>query len=230
MTNRSLWLSFGAVVALTSGSAEAQEVRLSDDSGTSYEVAGDRVRSVRAHPEGAYMGVVPGSPNRPPRMWRRRRLARVVTWPGFQMTDAGSRVFIQLTQPVVVQEQQGVRSLTVTLRGARISVFNNRRPLVTTHFNTPVLRARLQQRRRDVLLVIELRDTVTPTITQGTGVDGYHFLFIDFPPGTYVAPPDPRARLTDDVARARGDMPDDGTRAGEEGMVDDEQIPARRRR
>lgn len=223
MTIRRLALWVGALVALATGVASAQEVRLSDD-----DQPRARVRTTQAHPEGAYMGVVPGSPNRPPRVRRRASRALIVTWPGFQMTEGGSRVFLQLTQPVSVEEQRGVRTVTYTIRNARVPVRNNRRPLITTHFNTPVLRARLVQRRRNALLVVELRDDVPATLTQGTGPNGFHFLFIDFPPGTYAAPPE-GARLGDDVPRA-GFVPDDGTRPSSSGMVDEEQVPAVRPR
>jgi len=142
-------------------------------------------------PANPYEGVSPGSPNPPPRAAQVRGADRaLVTWPGFQMTPGGSRVFVQTSRPVSFNQTGGQNRFVVHLRNCRIHTKNNRNPLVTRHFNTPVARAFLVARRRDVELVVELRSGVTPTVRQETGSDGFQFLFLDFPEGAFL-PADP---------------------------------------
>lgn len=138
-------------------------------------------------PDNPYEGVTPGTPNPPPRVAQIARAGRtLVTWPGFQMTSGGSRIFVETSAAVSFQETRGPNRFVVLLRNCKIHTRNNRNPLVTRHFNTPVRTAFLVPRRRDVELVVELRGEVSPSISQGDGPNGFRFLFIDFPGGAWL--------------------------------------------
>lgn len=111
----------------------------------------------------------------------------IATLPGFEMLgDGSSRVFVQLTQTVPVEERKAKGSLTYVLKGAHVSVHNNTNPLVTVHFNTPVSEARLRPAGADLLLVIDLRAPSSPTWKLTPAKDGASILQIDFPKGSFV--------------------------------------------
>jgi hypothetical protein len=88
-------------------------------------------------------------------------------------------------------------TLTITLKGTEIVKRNNENALVTVHFNTPVVRARLAPAGRDLRLVIELRQDVDPSVKIVPAKDGAALLQVDFPGGNYLpagapsAPPEP---------------------------------------
>ena len=129
----------------------------------------------------AYEGVTPGTDNPPPRAQRLNKRDRVVTWPGFQVLSNGSsRFFVQSTRPVSFDVRKSNKRFEVLIRRNKIHLANNRHPLETQHFETPVTRAYLKPRGRDVALVFELRDKVTPTVTQKRSDDGYNYLFVEF--------------------------------------------------
>ncbi|MCP4675750.1 MAG: hypothetical protein GY854_09640 [Deltaproteobacteria bacterium] len=134
-----------------------------------------------------YNGVTPGSGNNLPRVEELRGKAGTwVTWPGFMMRiGGGSRIFIQTTVALDYSLQEKKKKLVLKLNDAQVFLSNNRNPLVTTHFNTPVKRAYIKKRRKKTELVVELKVESAPQITQMVDQDGYHYLFIDFPQGTY---------------------------------------------
>ncbi len=112
----------------------------------------------------------------------------VATLPGFEMLgEGGSRVFVELTQSVQVEERHARGTVTYVLKGAHVTVHNNQNPLVTVHFNTPVTRARLVPTGNDLLFILDLRATVTPTWKLEAGKEGSAVLNIDFPKGSYVS-------------------------------------------
>jgi hypothetical protein len=120
----------------------------------------------------------------------------VATLPGFEMlADGGSRLFVQLTQNVSVEEKRAAGTVTYVLKGAHVTKYNNERPLVTVHFNTPVSRARLIPSGRDLLFVVDLRANVQPTWKIDTGKDNTAILAIDFPKGDFI----PSGGPTDDT-------------------------------
>ena len=150
-------------------------------------VASAQDRPLLTNQQQGYQGVVPGSPNPPPRARVSRRDTRtVVTWPGFQAEGQGSRIFIQTSRPVSVQESRGPSRIIYRLPNAVISTRNNRNPLVTAHFNTPVTQAYLRRAGRDVELVILLRAEVQPNVSNAPGDNGLQFVFIDFPGGNWL--------------------------------------------
>lgn len=138
-----------------------------------------------------YEGVVPGAGQPPPRASAARRGdAPVVTWPGFQMLpDGRSRFFVQSTAPLRHDVEASAGRVVVLLRSARLHLRTNRLPLETRWFDTPVERARLVRRGRDLALVMELRGAATPSVRTQASPDGYHFLFVEFPDGDWVAAP-----------------------------------------
>ena len=111
----------------------------------------------------------------------------VATLPGFEMLgDGGSRLFVELTQSVTVEERHTRGTLTYVLKGAHVTVHNNVNPLVTVHFNTPVSQARLVPSGHDLLFVIALRAAATPTWKLNPAKEGSAVLDIDFPKGSYL--------------------------------------------
>jgi len=142
-----------------------------------------------------YPGVRPGTGS-PPASRRARPSGRIrlITWPGFEaQPDGSSRFFVQLSGPVRYETSQSEGRFEVLLRGVRIHLRNNGRPLETRFFETPVLRARLARRGRDVAFVFELRGPATPSVHAEVGEGGYHFLYVDFPAGQGPAPSAPPA-------------------------------------
>lgn len=138
---------------------------------------------------------------------RYRARGPVVNMPGFEQTnDGGSRLFVQLSQTVPVEERKAQGSVTYVLKGASPRVWNNTNALVTVHFNTPVSRARLVPQGADLLFIIELRSAVSPTWKISDSQDKTAILAIDFPKGDYlsggVVEPQPRAAAR--PARRRG--------------------------
>lgn len=118
---------------------------------------------------------------------RYRTRGPVVNMPGFEQTaDGGSRLFVQLSQSVPVEERKAQGSVTYVLKGASPRVHNNTNALVTVHFNTPVSRARLVPQGQDLLFVVELRAAAQPTWKLNEAPDKSAILTIDFPKGDYL--------------------------------------------
>jgi hypothetical protein len=107
--------------------------------------------------------------------------------PGFEtLGDGSTRLFVQLTKPVAYDTKTGRTAITYVLKGARIDRRNNRNPLVTVHFNTPVASARLVPHGHDVWFVVELRANASPTTTMDAKGDGTATLQIAFPKGDFL--------------------------------------------
>lgn len=134
------------------------------------------------HGKDPYDGVTPGSQNPPPKAESIGKGAVMVTWPGFQMLTTGaSRFFIQVTEPVKVVTKKTQTKFVLTLRNTRVHLKNNWRPLETEFFDTPVTRAEVKRSgKRDLQMVFELREPVTPTVTEERAKDGYFYVFVDF--------------------------------------------------
>jgi hypothetical protein len=135
--------------------------------------------------------------------------APVATFPGFRLLPSGgSRIYVELTKSLNVDLRKANGTLVYTLRGAQVLSRNNKNALITTHFPTPVARARLLPAGLDVELVIDLRKGVEATHQIVAGENGSARLEIDFPPGDYPPAPglfEPRAG-----ARKSGETPDEG--------------------
>lgn len=137
-----------------------------------------------------YPGVAPGKAQEPPSVQTiKAAKARQMTWPGFQMRpDGGSRVFVQVTEaPVFTVRREGARWV-VLLKDTGIHLKTNRLPLETQFFATPVQRVRIERIKKDVAIVLELRDDATPEVRTEAAPNGYHYVLIDFAPTVPVAP------------------------------------------
>jgi hypothetical protein len=122
-----------------------------------------------------------------PRRVTMRAAGPVATLPGFEMlADGSSRLFVQLTQNVPVEEKRAAGTVTYVLKGAHVTKYNNERPLVTVHFNTPVSRARLIPSGHDLLFIVDLRANVQPTWKIENAKDNTAILAIDFPKGDFI--------------------------------------------
>jgi hypothetical protein len=118
------------------------------------------------------------------------RDAALATFPGFRvLPDGKSRIYVELTKAVSVDERRADGMLIYVLHGARVPVRNNRNALITTHFSTPVARARLLTQGSDVELVIDLRQAANATQKVVPADNGAARLEIDFAAGDY--PPVP---------------------------------------
>ncbi len=167
-------LGGGALVAIASASVLAQQAEVSP------------TRDV-----GQYAGVTPGTANPPPRVGavERARPAKLLTWPGFQATaGGGSRFFLQVSGPVVFESRSSEGRFELVLKNTRAHLRNTFRPLDTRFFQTPVNTAKVERRRRDLAVVFQLRGASTPNVTQGVGEGGFHFVYVDFPPGNWATP------------------------------------------
>ena len=116
--------------------------------------------------------------------------AAVATFPGFRLLpDGRSRIYVELSKSVTVDEHRADQALTFTLHDAQVLVKNNKNALITTHFATPVSRARLVPAGADINLVLDLRKAANATHQVVPGDNGSARLEIDFPAGDYPLEP-----------------------------------------
>ncbi|MEI7892587.1 MAG: hypothetical protein WCI05_05825 [Myxococcales bacterium] len=112
-----------------------------------------------------------------------RLVGPVALFPGFEMLpDGSSRVFVQLSKVVRVEERRTLGTFTYVLKGVQIPHPNNRHALVTVHFDTPVTRARLVPHGAEAHFVVEVRSPVVPTWKLTPQHDGMALLEVLFPP------------------------------------------------
>ena len=135
--------------------------------------------------DSSYAGVTPGSEtseNLPPKAEEIPEGALMLTWPGFMMhKDGSSCFFIQTSQPVKFGTQKSEGRLELVLHNTQVHLKNNFLPLETEFFDTPVTRATVQRKARtDVVMVFEMREDATPSITQKKGKDGFNYVFVKF--------------------------------------------------
>jgi hypothetical protein len=104
--------------------------------------------------------------------------------------------------------------LTFTLHDTQVLVKNNKNPLITTNFATPVSRARLVPAGVDLNLVLDLRKAQSATHQVVAGENGAARLEIDFPAGDYPLEP---GRFEPQTGAYRGK----GSRAGTEAEAPD---------
>jgi hypothetical protein len=123
--------------------------------------------------------------------------------PGFAMLQGGkSRIFVEVSQKVDVTEQKAQGRIVYRIKGASVPLRNNRLPLLTGFFPTPVMDVRLVEQDNDVDLVIHLRQasTVEHRIVAS---EGGMVVQVDFPAvKSFVPPPIPNV-ATNDPARGK---------------------------
>ena len=133
---------------------------------------------------GPYQGVTLNRGGEPPEPEKRPPSGlQYVTWPGFQVTERGTEIFLQLTGPVIFQQKKrGHKKLWITMDNTTVHLKNSLRPVITQHFKTPVKRFRLRKLKGDKLrLEITLRRKATASvITRSAGQ--YTFLVVYFMP------------------------------------------------
>jgi len=149
---------------------------------------------------------------RAPRPLKLNPNAPLATYPGFRMLqDGSSRVSLRVTRSVDVGVHRAPGSVTYVLPGVQVGVRNNTNPLVTTHFNTPLARARLVRGKAGAELVLELRESGEPKHRIGKGPYGSMLLEV-------VLPRSSRDYSNLPVAGGRGPgVVTDGVRAGRRG-------------
>lgn len=115
----------------------------------------------------------------------------VATFPGFQaLPDGRSQIYVEITSPVPVAESVSPGAVTYRLKGARVTVGNNKNSLITTHFpSTPVARARLVPTDGDLNLIIDLRAKVTATYRMVSSEAGTARLEVEFQAGQFPTEP-----------------------------------------
>jgi hypothetical protein len=105
----------------------------------------------------------------------------MLTWPGFMMLEDGSSFFIQTSKPVKFGTKQSEGRLELILHHTRVHLKNNFLPLETQFFDTPVTRATVQRKgKKDLVMIFEMRQDATPSITQKIGKDGFNYVFVKF--------------------------------------------------
>ena len=131
-----------------------------------------------------YGGVNPesDSENLPPKVEEIPEGTVMLTWPGFMMHEDGSCFFVQTSKEVRYGTTQTKRQFELVIHDIRVHLKTNYLPLETQFFDTPVTRATVRRSgKKDVAMVFEMRDDVTPTITQKKGKDGFNYVFVKFP-------------------------------------------------
>jgi hypothetical protein len=126
-----------------------------------------------------------------PMAWPKTGPTRVV-WTGFQMHGGGSRVYLQATNDVEVSVAASKEGLTVTVHDCRLHVRNGGRPMDTRFFQTPVKSVSLRQQKKDVAVLIALKEPVDVVPRKESGPNGSQFWVLDFPSGKSLLADGPR--------------------------------------
>jgi hypothetical protein len=181
-----------AVALFSAEHVRAQEVALNADGAAEKD----------ANPRGTYCGVKAGGDETPAIHAKPGSTPPAITWPGFQMMpDGSSRVFVQITTQVDVSAALVNGKVVVDFGNVSIAGRNNRRPMITKFFNTPVTAVEVKRAQKRTTLILSMRAPVEPRVSHEQVKSGFHFVYIDFPPGTY--------RPTDAQAAASPNAPVD---------------------
>ncbi len=106
----------------------------------------------------------------------------LVEAPSFEMlADGRSRVMLPVSARTDVGRREKKRRVTFVVERAQVGVANNLNPLVTTHFSTPLTRARLTRQKSSVSLELELRREVAVTHEVKANPDGSMLLIVTLP-------------------------------------------------
>ena len=98
------------------------------------------------------------------------------------MQEDGSSFFVQTSKEVRFGTKRSQGRFELVLYDIRVHLKTNYLPLETQYFDTPVTRATVQRTGKGVTMVFEMREDVTPTVTQKKGKDGFNYVFVKFPP------------------------------------------------
>ena len=123
---------------------------------------------------------------RPAALLHPRVEASIATFPGFRLLpDGKTQLYVELSRPCSVNEKRQGGTLVYVLRGARVVARNNKNALITTHFPTPMDRARLRSAGDDLEVVIDLRADVTAAYEVVPSDGGTARLQVTFPAGSF---------------------------------------------
>ncbi len=121
----------------------------------------------------------------------KKTAANIAQWPGFRLTDdGGSEVMVEFSSnPAAPTEHRAAGSITYVFKGAHVIKSNNQNPLLTMHFNTPVISARLVPKKGELHLVVDMRAGANAAPSSGLRAssdgDGQQF-FVKFPSGAWL--------------------------------------------
>lgn len=108
--------------------------------------------------------------------------ARAVTYVGFYVfRDGSSRIFVNLTSDAPVEVKAHGKVVEYLLKDTQVLVPNNKNPLITDYFGSPVVSAQLVPTKDGAVLRIELRQALKTTHEMHKHVDGAATLYINFP-------------------------------------------------
>ncbi len=141
-----------------------------------------RMEDRAARVEGAYEGVSIGGEGLPPHPPKLPMSGpQRMTWPGFQIRDGVPTVFLQTTGApnYAVTESPGV--IVVTLRGTKIQLHNNQRPLDVREFKTSVTEVAAKPRGHDVVVTIRHKGDATHHERVESSAGGYQLLLVELP-------------------------------------------------
>jgi hypothetical protein len=128
----------------------------------------------------SYDGVTPGAPTKAK---PKRSGPNLVTWVGFQKTDAGPRVFVRLSSQVAgIAEESAGDEVVVHIPGVRLDTKNNGRPLDTRYFGTDVKRvwAKVEAKGVDVHVKLAKAGTARLSTSPTPEPDGSVLVYLDF--------------------------------------------------
>jgi hypothetical protein len=142
-----------------------------------------------SYSDGPTRKVADGTPISKAIRWVNRSPNAVASYPTFEANEAGSVLRVQLSKSVnVTEETIGNGVVVYHLAGAQTHKWNDRNPLVTSHFNTPLRSARLfTDGRRGLALEIDLRASAKPSFAVESGEKGTAVLKVTFPAGTFLS-------------------------------------------
>ncbi len=192
----------GAAPGAATGATGGGDPKAIDNSGT-FKISGtndkgivdDKGKKVQPGKPTGSAGPVATAAPKPPQKFipvKKKEPLPIAEWPGFRMLDdGGSEVMIEFSKAVLApSEHKAAGRYTFVFKGAVISKHNNKNPLLTIHFNTPVLDARLtSQKGGEIQLIVELRPglDLAPVVGQRPASEGLgQQFFIRFPSGSYL--------------------------------------------
>jgi hypothetical protein len=158
--------------------------------------AGNRYAGLSLAPEAK--NPLPTPKEEPPRLM----------WTGFTPTATGGEIFLQTSRGVVhdvavtsgedkgTGKQTGKPTVSVFLRNCRIHWKNNARRIDTRFFATAVAGVVARQRKRDVEVLLTLKQPAVPVVRTNVGPDGTQVIVLSFPPGERAPASEPGAGTT----------------------------------
>jgi hypothetical protein len=135
-----------------------------------------------AHPEGSYAGVSIGGEGLPPRPPKLPVAGpQRMLWPGFQVRDGVPTVFLQTTGVPNYAVRETANAIQVTLRGTKIQLRNNRRPLKVAEFGTAITEITAAPRGKDVVVTIKHKGGAAHRERVEASAGGYQLLVVELP-------------------------------------------------